>query len=441
VNPAGEIEASKFGYETASATLNVVNGGSYTQDFVTPLLPSGSLRAETKRAADQALLPNSPIEILGTPLQGVGGQAGAYVFQPVPTGTYTVKSDRPGYLTGVGWGTVTQGQQTSVSLSLVQAPVYDDAETLGLWTLGAPGDDATTGQWIQAAPIGTSTARVGSGAPRVPFAPGGRGFPQLAGQHLEPAEGTGAPGEVQPQADNTPDPGTICFVTGNGTGGGIGEADVDGGRTTLTSPTWNVSGIADPRLVYWRWYSNNAGSGAGEDPFITLLSNDGGSTWTPIDSLYDSRNFWERVAWRLSDYFPTPANIRVRFVAQDLGTGPIVEAAIDDAMLHSGDQVTWVSETPVSAPAVVLGAPRPSPTRGRVEISLTMPRPGPVFASVHDVTGRLVRTLFVGTLRQGNHQLRWDGATQGGAEAAAGVYVLQLKAAGVAKRAKIVVVR
>jgi hypothetical protein len=246
---------------------------------------------------------------------------------------------------------------------------------------------------------------------------------------------------VQPQADNTPDPGTICFVTGNGTGGGVGEADVDNGRTTLTSPVWNVGGISDPRLVYWRWYSNNAGSGAGEDPFVTLLSNDGGASWTPIDSLYDTRNFWERVEWRLTDFFPTPANVRVRFIAQDLGVGSVVEAAIDDAMIYSGDLITAAPVEPAAAPAVVLGAPRPSPTRRGAEVSLTLPRPGPVIATLHDVTGRLVRTLFAGTLREGLHRLRWDGKGHGGVEAAAGVYFLNVRAVGVAKQAKIVVVR
>ena len=36
---------------------------------------------------------------------------------------------------------------------------------------------------------------------------------------------------MQPEDDHTPAPGTICFVTGQGTpGGAVGEADVDGGN-------------------------------------------------------------------------------------------------------------------------------------------------------------------------------------------------------------------
>ncbi|HSQ61473.1 MAG TPA: choice-of-anchor B family protein [Acidobacteriota bacterium] len=441
VNEAGELEARKFGYETAHATLAVANGGSYTQDFVTPLLPSGTLRAEARRASDNALLPGTPFQVLGTPLSGVAGFAGAYLFNPVPAGTYTVRSDRPGYLTGIGWGTVTQGQQTNVAFSLPQAPIYDDAETPGAWILAAAGDNATTGQWIQAAPVGTSTARTADPAPRLPLLSGTRGLPLLGAQHEEPAEGTGAPGEVQPPNDNTPDPGSVCFVTGNGTGGSIGEADVDNGVTTLTSPVWNVAGISDPRIAYWRWYSNNAGSGAGEDPLLTLLSNDGGATWTTIETLHDTRNFWERVEWRVADFFPAPGNLRLRFVAQDLGAGSVVEAAVDDVMLFSGSVVTGIPEEVSEVPAVMLGAPRPSPTRRGTEVSLSLPRPGPVFAGVFDARGRLARTLFVGSMKAGRHVIRWDGKVGGGAEAPAGVYFLSVKAAGHALNAKVVVLR
>ncbi|HEY6572189.1 MAG TPA: FlgD immunoglobulin-like domain containing protein, partial [Candidatus Eisenbacteria bacterium] len=232
-----------------------------------------------------------------------------------------------------------------------------------------------------------------------------------------------------------------CFVTGNGSTGAIGEADVDNGKTTLTSPVLNLSGVVDPRVVYWRWYSNNAGSGAGEDPFITLLSNDGGASWTAADSLFDTRNFWERVEIRVTDHFPAPGNFRIRFVAQDLGTGSVVEAAIDDLMFFSGSTVTSVEDEAAPVPAVSLGAPRPSPTMRGSDIDLAMPRSGPVVANLYDVQGRLARVIFAGSLKQGRHTLTWDGKLRNGAKAAAGVYLLKLNAAGEVRTRKIVVVK
>lgn len=446
VNPAGELEVSKFGHQNASAVLNVANGGSYAQDFVAPLLPTGILRGETRNGATSALLTNTPVEVVGTPLLSASGGLGIYSFNTIPAGTYPVRVDRPGYLTALRPATVVQGQQTTLHFPLTPASFYDDAETPGSWTIGDASDNATTGQWIQAAPIGTSTTRVIQGAPRLPglstFS-GGRGEPLGAANHPAPGgDGVGAPGEVQPSSDNTPDPGSLCFVTGNGSSGAIGEADVDNGKTTLTSPVLNLTGVTDPRVAFWRWYSNNAGSGAGEDPFITLLSNDGGANWTATDSLFETRNFWERVEIKVTDHFPVPGNFRLRFVAQDLGSGSVVEAAIDDLMYYSGAVVTSAEDAVTTpAPAVSLGAPRPSPTNRGSEIELAMPRDGPVFANVYDVQGRLARTLFAGTLKQGRHVISWDGNLRNGAKAAAGVYLLKVKAAGDVRTRKIIVVR
>ncbi|HEU4725977.1 MAG TPA: choice-of-anchor B family protein [Candidatus Eisenbacteria bacterium] len=442
VNPAGELEASKFGHQNAQATLSVVNGGSYTQDFVAPLLPTGILRGETRNGATNALLSNTPVTVVDTPLASATGGLGIYSFSSIPVGTYPVRVDRPGYLTALRPATVVQGQTTTLDFAITPAAFYDDAETPGSWTLGDPSDNATTGQWIQAFPLGTSTARVIPGAPRLPDLAGGRGEPLAATNHPAPGgDGVGAPGEVQPPSDNTPDPGTLCFVTGNGTTSNVGEADVDNGKTTLTSPVLNLTGLADPRIAYWRWYSNNAGAAAGEDPFITLLSNDGGVNWTAIDSLFDTRNFWERVEIKVTDHFPTPQSVRLRFVAQDLGAGSVVEAALDDLMFYSGAIVTSVDESTPPAPAVTLGAPRPSPTRRGSDVELALPRTGPVIANLYDVQGRLARTLFAGTLKAGRHTLAWDGSLRNGAKAAAGVYLLRVNAAGEVRTQKIVVVR
>jgi choice-of-anchor B domain-containing protein len=442
VSTGGEFEASKFGHQPASAILSVTNGGTYVQDFVLPLLPTGSLVGETRNGVTNAALTETPVDIVDTPLHTETGGSGSYFFNSVPVGTYPVRVDRPGYLTGLRGATVTQGQQIVVDFSLTPALFYDDAETLGSWTLGDPSDNATTGQWIQATPIGTSTRTI-NGAPRLPGLPVGRGIPTLAAQH-HPApggDGVGAPGEVQPSFDNTPNPGVTCFVTGNSATGNIGDADVDNGKTTLTSPVLPLSGIADPRIGYWRWYSNNAGAAAGEDALLTLLSNDGGATWTTVETLYDTRNFWERVELKVTDYFPTPGNVRIRFVAQDLGSGSVVEAAVDDLMYYSGSAVTGVADEAVPAPSVVVGAPRPSPTRRGVSIDLAMPRSGPVIANLYNVQGRLVSPLFAGTLKAGSHALTWDGRVRGGTIAPAGIYFVKVNAAGAIRTAKIVVAR
>lgn len=179
------------------------------------------------------------------------------------------------------------------------ALIADDCESSAGWTIGATGDTATSGRWVNAAPIGSP---------------------------------------AQADADHSPS-GTRCWVTGNGAVGSTdaNKADVDGGRTTLTSPDYALAGIAEPFLSYWRWYTNSVGgifSGAYVDTMEVLASADGGVTWVRLESVQDAGLSWQRARFRLRDAFPAGAQrVRVRFAASDTGTDSVVEAAIDDLLI------------------------------------------------------------------------------------------------------------
>ena len=168
----------------------------------------------------------------------------------------------------------------------------DDLEATSGWTAGAPGDTATTGVWTLVDPIGTA---------------------------------------AQPEDDHTAG-GTLCFVTGQGSpGGSLGENDVDNGFTTLISPAIDVSLSSDPYIGYWRWYNNSAGSNT-DDVFTVDISDDGGATWTNVETLGPNAESggWVRHSFRVSDFASTAGGVQLRFVAADVGGGSIVEAAIDD---------------------------------------------------------------------------------------------------------------
>ena len=173
--------------------------------------------------------------------------------------------------------------------------ITDSFETNTGWTVGP--NSATTGLWVRADPIGTT---------------------------------------AQP-ADARSGAGTLCFFTGQGTvAGALGEADVDGGETLLTSPAYNLSAYNDARVNYWRWYSNGLGGSPFADTFKVLVSTNNGLTWTAAETVgpsssADTQPGWRFASWTLSSLGLTPtAQVRVRFIADDLGTGSIIEAAIDD---------------------------------------------------------------------------------------------------------------
>ena len=183
----------------------------------------------------------------------------------------------------------------------------DNFENAGAWTVGAPGDIATAGVWVRVDPIASP---------------------------------------AQSEDDHTPAPGTTCYVTGQGAvGGNANAADVDGGPTTLTSPSFNVLGQANAQLSYWRWYSNDKGSAPNADSMPVDISNDNGTTWAPLELVTENANAWVQKTYRISDFVTPTATMRVRFVARDAASGSAIEAGVDDF------QVTSLSCTPPFVPA------------------------------------------------------------------------------------------
>jgi hypothetical protein len=60
---------------------------------------------------------------------------------------------------------------------------------------------------------------------------------------------------------------------------------------------------------------------------------------------------------------------------------------------------------------------------------------------VHDVSGRLVRTLQPDVMRSGRHTVTWDGTNDRGQHVASGVYFVTLEAAGVRDNGRLVYLR
>jgi hypothetical protein len=170
-----------------------------------------------------------------------------------------------------------------------------DFETSAGWTAGATGDTATQGLWTRGDPLGTG---------------------------------------AQPSDDHSPT-GASCWFTGQGAVGGfIGDSDVDGGRTTLVSPIFDLGAASDPIVSYWRWFSNNEGPSPSTDVFKVDVSNNGGSTWTNVETIgpvsAEANGGWNLHQFRVASFVAPSTSVRVRFVAQDSSADSVIEAAIDD---------------------------------------------------------------------------------------------------------------
>ncbi len=157
----------------------------------------------------------------------------------------------------------------------------------------------------------------------------------------------GAP--ANPGDDNTAGSGSIAWITGNGATD-PDAADVDGGRTQLTSPTRNTTGYARVELSFARWFFGN--DGAGEDHFTIEASNNG-TAWTLLEDVTAIDNLWRARRLVLSDLFTPGSATRIRFSTEDAIADDTVESALDDVSL-SGFSLTCTPFTiaPVSSGAV-----------------------------------------------------------------------------------------
>ena len=88
-----------------------------------------------------------------------------------------------------------------------------------------------------------------------------------------------------------------------------------------------------------------------------------------------------------------------------------------------------------------LGAPFPAPFNASVTVPFTVAAAGPVRLAVYNLMGQPIRVLTDGWAEAGWHQVRWDGRTATGAEAASGVYWAVLQAGDAVQTAKLALIR
>jgi hypothetical protein len=275
------------------------------------------------------------------------------------------------------------------------------------WAVGAP-NDATTGNWVRVDPNGTA---------------------------------------AQPEDDATPDPlGVYAWVTGQGTpGGSLGEADVDGGTTTLYSATYDLSGAQAAEVSYRRWYSNNTGSMPGQDYWVVQATDDAGGSWTDIENTNASLADWTEVVADLETLFgAVPSAVQVRFQASDLLDGSLVEAGVDDFVLQAdfGGGLTAVGPAPAGTPErFALSGAHPNPFNPSTVVSYEIPARSDVRLSIFNLRGELVRTLVSTVQEAGKYAILWDGADATGRGVSSGTYFVRMTAGAFSQTQKLTLLR
>jgi hypothetical protein len=115
-----------------------------------------------------------------------------------------------------------------------------------------------------------------------------------------------------------------CFVTDNR----VGNYDVDGGPTVLTSPVIDLSGWPEPYVCYAAWMQCDDVLPPDQDFIAVQFSSDDGATWVTAQQV-GGQGGWLVHEARVRDYVLPNAQFRLRFSVADNPNNSLTEAAID----------------------------------------------------------------------------------------------------------------
>lgn len=250
--------------------------------------PSGSGAGIS--AVTAFIQPAGTPDFVPTAVTGLPGQFYEVTLPPATCGSSTQLRYYAVNTSGVGEWYPAGDESITITPAARTLLFSDDCESNQGWTLGTSDDTATGGIWQRANPERTY---------------------------------------AQPE-DDTSITGLNCFITGAAAGADGNANDVDGGITTLLSPVINALPprgvrVYETRLTFSRWFY-----GPTNDPLITQLSDNGGATWVTADTIGQEYNRWVAITLRIDDFVNVTSQLRVRFVARDLGDASTVEAGIDD---------------------------------------------------------------------------------------------------------------
>ncbi len=269
---------------------------------------------------------------------------------------------------------------------------HDAFEAAGAWTVGAPSDNATTGVWEIADPIGTKLG----------------------------------PSVLQPEDDATANPGHQCWITGQYTGGQPYLSDADG-TTTILSPVYNLTGMTWAVVRYNRWFQTLA---AATGQLDVGVSYNGGTTWTRLELVTGTQSppSWRPISKNITPQIGSLGQTRFRVVMLGAPLPSVEEAGFDDFALLAADQGS-PSAAPEASPGegeLLLRVATANPSTDLAALEWALPGAADATVALYAIDGSLVRTLARGEMAAGAHRVEWDGKDADGRRVASGVYFVRL---------------
>lgn len=173
----------------------------------------------------------------------------------------------------------------------------DDFETAKGWALTPNGNQATTGRWQRGDPQPTTSG----------------------GITLQPGTCAG--------------PSVNCFVTGLMAGSAVGAKDVDGGQTSIQSPSIALPAGSTITLRFQNFFAHQSNATSADYFRVRVVGSNGAAqtVYSLAGKAQTVGGVWTAQTVDLSAY--AGQTIRLRFEAADAATGSTIEAGFDNVVV------------------------------------------------------------------------------------------------------------
>jgi len=346
------VAINRLGYVPDTVEVDLVNGQVTTLDVALQTSSVFRVQLQALKADDnQSPVPGATflLESNDITYELEADQQGLASSSDILEGTYRVRTGAWGFREA-NLGSLTIDGDLDLTARLDEG--YQDFFNLDLgWQASGT---ATSGNWVRAIPIGTDF---------------GTGF-------------------INPGFDDPNDPGSRCYITGNG-GQDAGFDDVDNGLVVLESPPLDLSSYTDPLFSFALWFVNDGGGSMLDDSLRVSLTD--GTVEVTLITLTEPEN-----AWRYVDSLPVsdlglnmnqPLTLRVQ--ASDLPpNGHLAEAGFDAFTVVDAGVTTSIPINKTLAADIRVW---PNPSTGGFQVRIDAPSvTGALSVQVFNAQGQMM---------------------------------------------------
>ncbi|MBI2428327.1 MAG: choice-of-anchor B family protein [Ignavibacteriales bacterium] len=384
-----------LGYESKIQKLTMPFDSTTAVTIKLKALPTGGLNITVKNFLGSAPIGGVKVQVQNTPVSGFTNTSGVIQVPQLLAGTsYRVLVSKFGF--GVDSVDVIPETDQIKNIDIVLSAHGKDNFEFDLgWTVGSVPDSGTNGRW----------------------------------ERVQPKQIVFLGDTLQPGQDHT-DGGDLCFVTGSTNS--LGD-NVDG-QTTLVSPSFNVSTMSNPVILYWLFI--NTRSNPMDDTLYVDISNDDGVTWKNAEIVTGKQQRWAQHRISTNPFVTGTDKMKMRFVARDGGAATAFEVAVDD--VEFGDNLQ-LSVEPIhgSVPShFSLSQNYPNPFNPTTTINYSIPHNGMVSLKIFDLLGKEAATLVESQQEVGSYSVTFDGS-----DLSSGIYFYTLRSGAFSETKKLVLTK